>query len=461
MNDATTRRARRPLAWLGAGVPLATAGACLWYWLAAAAPPRPDLAGAEPAVVEAVEQARRAVDDSPRSGDAWGELGMVLFANGFGAEAHACFVEAERRDPESPVWPYLQAWRLLVRDRAAALPALRRAVERTAASDPDNPTPRLVLAEALLENDERAEAEALCRQVLARDPSSARARFDLGLTLRAAGDAAGSEPHFRATLGSPYAGRRACLELAASRFRRGDADSAVALQRSAARLPEDRGWPDAYVARAKERAAGRQRRLQEAERLAADARHDEHVRTLAALADGGDGQAGADLGIALARAGDYAAAESALRDALARAPDLVAGHYGLGIVLLRQSERLGDTPAGRAKLADAAESLRRALALKPTHGLAHLYLGDARRRLGKLNEAISAYRAAVGCRPDLAEAHLRLGEALGAAGARAEAVRHLEHARRLAPADPRPAAVLARLGASRRNLPTKTRRAAS
>src|SRR4051812_22603606 len=93
-----------------------TAAAAGWYWADTPAPPAVDLGAAPPAVADAVEAARQAVRRSPRSGAAWGELGMVLQANGYAAEAYACFVEAERRDPRDPAWPYFQALRLLVHD---------------------------------------------------------------------------------------------------------------------------------------------------------------------------------------------------------------------------------------------------------------------------------------------------------------------------------------------------------
>jgi len=44
-------------------------------------------------------------------------------------------------------------------------------------------------------------------------------------------------------------------------------------------------------------------------------------------------------------------------------------------------------------------------------------------------------RAAVHCKPDFADAHRDLGDLLAKAGRRAEALRHLEDAARLAPSD--------------------------
>src|SRR5262249_60643318 len=61
--------------------------AYLWHSGGAAEPPavRPD--GLEPAVWTAIEKARAAVRGSPRSGAAWGKLGMVLLAHQFHPEA--------------------------------------------------------------------------------------------------------------------------------------------------------------------------------------------------------------------------------------------------------------------------------------------------------------------------------------------------------------------------------------
>ncbi len=133
----------RAWALLAGGLIVVTAAAGYgWYWYTTPVLPEVDLHAEAPAVVAAVEAAQQEVRRSPRSGRAWGELGLVLLGNELGAPAHVCFIQAERLDPLNATWPYLQARRLLVDDRAAAVLALRRRrAHHTAAAGQGNPDP--------------------------------------------------------------------------------------------------------------------------------------------------------------------------------------------------------------------------------------------------------------------------------------------------------------------------------
>ena len=104
---AAPRGRRRLLRAVVAGVVLAalTVGGYVWYQAAQPKPPAVDLAGAEPAAVQAIEAARAAVRASPGSEQAWGHLGMLLLAYQFHAEAAVCFTRAEQIAPREPRWP--------------------------------------------------------------------------------------------------------------------------------------------------------------------------------------------------------------------------------------------------------------------------------------------------------------------------------------------------------------------
>src|SRR5438105_1339313 len=68
--------------------------AILWLLHSAAPPALPfvDLEGIDPAVRRAVEEARAAVLQKPRSSELWGKLGMVLQSHGLTVQAsNACF----------------------------------------------------------------------------------------------------------------------------------------------------------------------------------------------------------------------------------------------------------------------------------------------------------------------------------------------------------------------------------
>src|SRR5437868_5888615 len=109
---------RKPL--LGAAV-LALLGLGAWQgWLHYTTPALPDLPldRADKEVAEAVDGAREEVRRHPRSGAAWGKLGMVLGANGFQEPAVVCFGHAERFDPDNPRWPYLSGVQMLLDGRS-------------------------------------------------------------------------------------------------------------------------------------------------------------------------------------------------------------------------------------------------------------------------------------------------------------------------------------------------------
>ena len=162
------------------------------------------------------------------------------------------------------------------------------------------------------------------------------------------------------------------------------------------------------------------------------------------------------LGLALCGLEQYDAAEQVLRKALRKSPDSIGADYLLGIALLQQGEQmeaLGRPADAPEKFRAAADSLRRAIVLKPTHGQAHLFLGRCLQHGGQAGKALAEFRAAVECCPEVADAHLALGEVLAAAGKRTDAIRHLEQTQSLASVnDPRPAAALGRV----RSTGTKT-----
>src|SRR4051794_17102502 len=97
--------------WLLLGLALAAAGAVgvgMYFALRsnAPAPPTVEVPADDPELAAAVAAARRAVEDDPRSAEAWGRLGLVLAAHRFPDQAIVCFEQAERLAPTDPRWPY-------------------------------------------------------------------------------------------------------------------------------------------------------------------------------------------------------------------------------------------------------------------------------------------------------------------------------------------------------------------
>src|SRR5262245_3944679 len=105
-----TPRGKR-LALLLAGV-LAAGGLGWYFWPRTPAPEPPEVdlpSGSEPALVEAIQEARRKVRQAPHSPDAWSHLASLLLGNSFATEAAVAFAQTERLLPDDPRWPYLHA----------------------------------------------------------------------------------------------------------------------------------------------------------------------------------------------------------------------------------------------------------------------------------------------------------------------------------------------------------------
>lgn len=115
------------------------------------------------------------------------------------------------------------------------------------------------------------------------------------------------------------------------------------------------------------------------------------------------------------------AAES-FREALRIKPDYAEAHNDLGIAFATQG-----------MFEEAAKSFQEAVRLKPADALSHSNLASALRDLGHLDEAVAIYREAVRLKPDYAEAYLQLGITLTRQGKQQEASTFLDRAARLKP----------------------------
>jgi tetratricopeptide (TPR) repeat protein len=175
--------------------------------------------------------------------------------------------------------------------------------------------------------------------------------------------------------------------------------------------------------------------------VAASPRNDEalHLYAIAAL-QAGDGALSTDLagravdvdatnptyrwtlGRALQRAGRLADAVESFRAAITLKPDYVAAHLSLGLALL-----------GLDRAEEALASFDKAIALKPDSVEAHLNRGVACRRLGRADAALASFDKAIAMKPALAGAHSNRGNALQDLGRLPEAIASFERALALDP----------------------------
>ncbi len=418
---------------------LVVTGAALaagWLLWRTPEPPNVDLAGAEPALADAIDAARADVRAAPRSAAAWGKLGMVLRAHDFGTEANACFAQAQRLDPDDPRWPYLRALTLALADRDAAIPLLERAAERSGR----NTAPRLRLAEVLLLQGRADDAEHQWRAVLAAEPGNPRAHLGLARLAHRRGAGRAAMGHLQHAVQSPLT-RQAALTLRAQvKQQLGLSEEARADARLAAQGPEDPSWPDPFVEEVERLRVGAAARIELAVRLERQGRGAEAVALLEQTARDNPESGAADLALGemLVRLGQPARAEAALRRATARTPDSAEAHFQLGNALFLQ-----DRPQA------AADAFRAAIRIQPGHALAHYNLGHCMLKLDDRPGATAAFRGALRHRPDHAAAHTNLADLLARDGNDAEAVAHLEAAVRLAPGDERARKLLAEVRARR------------
>ena len=379
---------------VGVGAGLAVAAYLAWK-PRPPVPPEVDVTGADPEVVQAVDDARAGVLRRPRDAAAWGRLGMVLRAHDFAEPANRCFAEAERLDPRDPRWPYLRGLTLLLTEPDAGIACLERAVARCGT---EPPAPRLRLAEALLTQGRPDEAEEHFRRVLDAEPDNARAHLGLARLAFGHDDLDGCLAHLRVAETSPP-GKLAARELLARVYRRQGDRAALRKLGSEADRSVVPAWPDPFVAEVEGLQVGLSVRLARAHQLFQDGRGAQSVALLEEIvADRPDAeQAWLLLGRVLVRLNRLAAAERILRRSLELAPESVEGWFLLGATL----HGLGRRP-------EAAECFRKAASLKPDYALAHFNLGLCLKEQGDVPGAIKAFRATLRAKPSHAPADREL-----------------------------------------------------
>jgi protein O-GlcNAc transferase len=242
-----------------------------------------------------------------------------------------------------------------------------------------------------------ADAEALCRQILAAQPNHAGALHLLGLVAHQAGRDDLAAEWIRQAVAldpnNPYAHSNLGEALRAL----GRLDEAIAAFRCALQLRPN--FPE--VCNNLGNALRDRGQLDEA--IAA-------CRRALALHPGYP-QAHNNLGNALGDQGRHDEAIAAYRRALELQPDYPEAHTNLGVTLAEQ-RRTGEAIAAH----------RRALELRPDYLEAHTNLGSALKDRGYLDEAVAAYRRALQLKPDFPEALNNLGVALKGRGQMDEAI---------------------------------------
>jgi len=257
-----------------------------------------------------------------------------------------------------------------------------------------------------------AEAETLCRQILAIQPNHADALHSLGLIAHQAGRDPLAVEWIRKAIFLAPNNPVAHFNLGVVCRALGRLDEAITAFRRALQLQpdfleahnnlgialKDRGWIDEAIA-AYRRALELNPDLSEIQNNLSDA---------------------------LRERGLLDAAIAACRRALELKSDFPEAHNNLGNALKE-----------RGRLDEAVAAYHRALELKPGDPKFHVNLGNALRDGGFLDEAAAAFRRALQINPDDPQAHNDLGNTLRDRGQLEEAVAAYHRALELKPDDPK------------------------
>jgi tetratricopeptide (TPR) repeat protein len=252
------------------------------------------------------------------------------------------------------------------------------------AASPDHPVVLHLLGVICLQTNRPGDAAELIARSIARQPDMAAAHYNLGLAHQALGAA----------------------EAAAESYRR-----ALALQPGNAEAHNNLGNALQNLGRAEEAVGSFQQAIALNPNLA---------------------QAHNNLGLALRDLGRLDEALASCRRALALQPDYAEAHGNIGLLL----HDLGDGEA-------AVASYREALARQPGNALLHSNLGSALHRLGATDEAVASYEQALALDGNLAEAHNNLANALHDRGDLDAAISHSRAAFAIEPGNSRYAVNLA------------------
>ncbi|HWA85006.1 MAG TPA: tetratricopeptide repeat protein [Opitutus sp.] len=424
-----------------AGIAIGSAFAWRWYRLPArvqaALPAAPaDLAKKPAQLAEKIAAAQALTRSRARALEGVADLGRIYHANGYLANAEACWRFLHAEQPENARWPYYlsdlrrtagddqtQAALLaetvrLAPDYAAAWlrladlefktgqpDAAESHYQRRLALRPRDPYARLGLARLALQRGNRGDARELIEQIVRDTPDFSTAHNLYAEMLAADGQAAAAfhqrnlgreagryreadDPWIEELHAWCYDPKRLTL-LATMAFQMQRGDRGVAfLQRAIELAPDD---PASYL----------------------------------------------QLGSLYLQLGQAAKAQPVFEQGLQR-----PGHGDTRIMLaadLAESLRLQKHPG------DALQVVRRALSGSPHAYELHNELGAVLLDLGRVDESVQAYRDAVAIAPNDADSNFNLGSGLLALGHRGEAIEALKRSLTLQPTFPKTLILLGQL----------------
>lgn len=351
--------------------------------------PDSDLSGAEPAIRQAITEARATIAglldrpdaDPNRLAQAYGRLGALLVLREVEAPADAAFRNARTLEPGAFRWPYYAGYLAMMtgnNDRAL------EQLEAARALDPDYPTLYLRLGKVHLDRSELAEAKARFEHIREVPGLASAANFYLGQIANLERRYPDAVAHLTKTLEIDPGATEAHWPLAQAYRALGENDAARA-----------------HMAQVEPRTPAAKDPLLEQLQGAAEQSVPAFERAIYAVGKR-DYQTAADelsAGLAVAPdnlaarvsyarvlylAGERSGAESELDRVLGADPDQTLALFLKGVLLQQDGDGAG-----------AADHYRRALAVEPDHPGVLYYLANLDFASGRYAEAAAGYKRAL------------------------------------------------------------------
>lgn len=410
------------------------AGICLSRaWFTGPRLPEVDVSKLSPKAAEALATRQAEVRGQPRSGGAWGRLGMLLDAYDYDEQALACLEEAERRDPKNPRWPYLQSWLLESRNSERSFEKLRRAVS-LCGNRPE--MPRYRLAKLLAERGQWAAAAVELEQLLGANPRFAPAILLQALGEQAQGKSAAALQLAEKCLEDIRTRKAAWSLMARCQRQLGNIPAAADAGRKSAQLPEDQAVEDPWQLEVTALRLDHRVYSLPAHALLAEGKLSQAAPLVQRLLN--EHPAEPETWLVAGRyqilAGQLKEAEQSLRRHVDLDKGSVQGFFQLGTALLKQD-----------KFVEAAQVFEQCGRLKSDFGPAFFNQAYCVARSGNKKDAIPLFLQALRLSPEHLETYLLLGDLYVQLGQYQEATALLERAETLRGQDPRLKALRAKL----------------
>lgn len=402
----------------------------------------PDLSKVAPSVKNQIEsmystmmeRTQRPESTADTRAAAYGEMGRLLLAAGFGQAAEACFLNAQSMSGTDMRWPYYLGHVYKARgDTAKSTASFEQALQLS----PSDVATLIWLGENYLTEDRLDSAGAMFSKARSQQRAESTALAGLGRVALAKRDYAEAARHLEAALARGQKGDDLHYSLALAYRGLGEVAKAEAhmAQRGKGQMVVPDPLMDEVRGMLRSTSTYEARGIQALE--AGDARSAaEYFRQGISLTPD-DASLHHRLGTALYLAGDAQAGREEFETALRLAPDLAQAHYSLGVLL-----------ASTGQPEQAIVRLSAAVRHDSTYVEARLLLGELLRHTGRTQEALLQYEEVVKLDPRETTALLGHALALADSGHYARSLERLIGASTTHPNDPALTQALARLRAA-------------